>query len=876
MAARVAGRPARLHHDRHRSAAQPPRRWSRRACRTSRGRRGFTHTPRAKLRRVKEGETPDYLQGALVAMDPTNGYVRALVGGRDFTESRFNRAMQAKRQSGSAFKPFVYAAALEAGYSPATLITRSERSDPDAHRASGCPRTSTATADSMTLRAALRTSSNRAAVQLLNTVGIPKAVELRGEAERRHAAERAVAGARRERRDARRADRRLRRLRQRRHRPQAGPDPARRGQRRQGALQATPGKSQRAVSEATAFLMASMLADVINAGTAYRARQSGFTLPAAGKTGTTNDYVDAWFVGFTPHLVTGVWVGFDQPKTIISQRLRRRARRAALGRLHEGGHARATSRSGSSARERRSARTSAACRASCRPAAATTSRSVNRDGFAREAVDDLHRVFRQGHAADRACVRCTQPRRSLDRWPASSARTRASPVSVDATRRLPPAPPARRAPPVPHRRPASARVPRKDRRSRSPRRSAASGRRVFGGGDDDKKKKRNGRKKEEREEKAERRDTILTAACRFAISSGIAHLLDLVARAAARGSLPPSLIFAGPDGVGKRLAARRAGAVAELHERRRRADGESRPTPAASARPARRIARGVHADVLVDRAGRHRRRSRSIRCATAIERTAYRPFEGRRRVVIVDEADAMVAAAQNALLKTLEEPPAASMFVLVTSRPDVLLPTVRSRCQRLRFGPLSPGGHRAGADARSRLRASATRTRPRRRPTAASAARSRATARPTSRRATPPKRCCRRRRRQPTPAQRLDSGTGAGRRQGRSRRAGAAAAAGRVDAARPRRAALAAPMSASLANADLKPVLARLLPAFDADRALRRVRRGRPRAAGARSQRQPEDRRGLAGVSVVIAIERYEIRITDHEDRESGASFYVR
>jgi penicillin-binding protein 1A len=77
------------------------------------------------------------------------------------------------------------------------------------------------------------------------------------------------------------------------------------------------GKSQRAISESTAFLMSSMLADVINAGTAYKARQSGFTLPAAGKTGTTNDFVDAWFVGFTPHLVAGVWLGFDQPTTII-------------------------------------------------------------------------------------------------------------------------------------------------------------------------------------------------------------------------------------------------------------------------------------------------------------------------------------------------------------------------------------------------------------------------------------------------------------------------------------------------------------------------------------------------------------------------------
>jgi penicillin-binding protein 1A len=64
--------------------------------------------------------------------------------------------------------------------------------------------------------------------------------------------------------------------------------------------------------------MSSMLADVVNAGTASKARQAGLTLPAAGKTGTTNDYVDAWFVGYTPHLATGVWVGFDQPKTIVA------------------------------------------------------------------------------------------------------------------------------------------------------------------------------------------------------------------------------------------------------------------------------------------------------------------------------------------------------------------------------------------------------------------------------------------------------------------------------------------------------------------------------------------------------------------------------
>ena len=275
----------------------------------------FPHPTRAKLGPVKEGDTAAYLQGALVAMDPETGYVRALVGGRDFTESRFNRASQAKRQSGSAFKPFVYAAALEAGYSPATVITN--LNDPIlTQQGDWVPEDEHSSATSMTLRTALRTSSNRAAVQLLNSVGISKAV---GYAEKLNVgtppsvpslalgssdvsliALTAAYGAF--------ADGGIVR------------DPVliRRVEDTDGnVLYTDPSKSQRAVSEATAFLMSSMLADVINAGTGYKARQSGFTLPAAGKTGTTNDYVDAWFVGFTPHLVTGVWIGFDQPATII-------------------------------------------------------------------------------------------------------------------------------------------------------------------------------------------------------------------------------------------------------------------------------------------------------------------------------------------------------------------------------------------------------------------------------------------------------------------------------------------------------------------------------------------------------------------------------
>ena len=277
---------------------------------------GFKHPRRGKQTLLKETDLPQYLQGALITLDPATGYVRAMVGGRNFEESRFNRAVQAKRQSGSAFKPFVYATALEAGYSPATEITG--LNDPIATPQGGwVPEDEHSSASSMTLRTALRTSSNRAAVQLLNAVGIEKAV---GYAERLNvgtppSVPSLALGA---------SDVTLMSLtaaygafanggvvRQ--------PVLIRRVEDSDGSvLFQQQGVSHRAISEATAFLMSSMLADVINSGTAYRARQAGFVLPAAGKTGTTNDYVDAWFVGFTPHLVTGVWIGFDQPATIIA------------------------------------------------------------------------------------------------------------------------------------------------------------------------------------------------------------------------------------------------------------------------------------------------------------------------------------------------------------------------------------------------------------------------------------------------------------------------------------------------------------------------------------------------------------------------------
>jgi penicillin-binding protein 1A len=281
---------------------------------------GFKHAkravPAAGAAPAAAGAAPAYLQGALMAMDPATGHVSVMVGGRNFGESHFNRAVQAKRQSGSAFKPFVYAAALEAGYSPASLITG--LNDPILTvKGAWLPEDDHATGDEMTMRSALRTSSNRAAVQMLASVGIPKAV---GYAEKLNVGKppsvpSLALGASDVTLDALTAaygafaDGGIVRT----------PILIRRVEDSDGAvLYKEEDKSHRAVSEATAFLMASMLSDVINAGTAFRARQNGFALPAAGKTGTTNDYNDAWFVGFTPHLVTGVWVGFDQPQTIAS------------------------------------------------------------------------------------------------------------------------------------------------------------------------------------------------------------------------------------------------------------------------------------------------------------------------------------------------------------------------------------------------------------------------------------------------------------------------------------------------------------------------------------------------------------------------------
>jgi DNA polymerase-3 subunit delta' len=191
----------------------------------------------------------------------------------------------------------------------------------------------------------------------------------------------------------------------------------------------------------------------------------------------------------------------------------------------------------------------------------------------------------------------------------------------------------------------------------------------------------------------------------FRTIAGHSRLLSLLARAIARDSMPPAVLMAGPAGVGKRLT---AVAVAQAINCLQPvvAPGPLRMESAAPRDPAhageferdacgecascRRIARGTHPDVVTVEPGE----SGSIKIEQlrdVIDRSQFRPFEGRRRVVIIDEADAAAGPAQSALLKTLEEPPSASVFILVSSIPDALLPTVLSRCPRLRFGPLTPG-----------------------------------------------------------------------------------------------------------------------------------------------------------------------------------------
>jgi membrane carboxypeptidase/penicillin-binding protein len=235
------------------------------------------------------------LQAALVAIDPATGNVLALVGGRDYQRSAFNRASRSRRQPGSAFKPFVFAAALERGMSPVTELST--------------------VAEPVTLRAALTESNNDAAMLLQQEVGTRSVLRLASDVGLPNLPDvpSLALGAGVVTPLAMTAAYSVF--------PNGGfavrPRDITRVRDADGAtaLQQRV-ETERVISPQVAFQMVSMLSDVVDHGTGAPVRRLGVRFPVGGKTGTTDEYKDAWFVGFSSSIVAGVWVGFDQPETI--------------------------------------------------------------------------------------------------------------------------------------------------------------------------------------------------------------------------------------------------------------------------------------------------------------------------------------------------------------------------------------------------------------------------------------------------------------------------------------------------------------------------------------------------------------------------------
>jgi membrane carboxypeptidase/penicillin-binding protein len=252
-------------------------------------------------------------------MDVRTGYVRALIGGRDYKHSEFNRATQAKRQAGSAFKPFVFVAAVDNGITAADIEADSAITIPIAGQPDYRPHNYDGTfLGRISLRRALALSRNLVAVRLIAKVG-PELVAhyanimgISGVLQPVYSL--ALGSVEVTLLDLVNAFSTL-----------AGggirvkPIMVTRVEDAQGAvLEENRPEQQPVLRPQTAYVVANMMQSVVNEGTATVIRQLGYQGLAAGKTGTTDDYADAWFIGFTPEVTCGVWVGFDKKKTIFS------------------------------------------------------------------------------------------------------------------------------------------------------------------------------------------------------------------------------------------------------------------------------------------------------------------------------------------------------------------------------------------------------------------------------------------------------------------------------------------------------------------------------------------------------------------------------
>ncbi|HSL91342.1 MAG TPA: PBP1A family penicillin-binding protein, partial [Candidatus Limnocylindrales bacterium] len=267
------------------------------------------------VRRTEARNRYKGLQGAILAIDPRTGGVLAMVGGVDFMESQFNRAIQARRQPGSAFKPIIYTAALDKGKTVVSTLDDSpiefERNEDELWKPKNYDGTFLGP---IPMLEALAKSRNLATVRLLNEIGVDTAIQtaralgIDSPIERNlsialgssgvtplemcaayatfaNGGERPTPYFFREIRDA------------------SG-----------NILENADPQTKRAISPETAYLTVRLMQEVILSGTATAARGLGRYL--AGKTGTTNENTDAWFIGFSPDLLAGVWIGFDTPKPL--------------------------------------------------------------------------------------------------------------------------------------------------------------------------------------------------------------------------------------------------------------------------------------------------------------------------------------------------------------------------------------------------------------------------------------------------------------------------------------------------------------------------------------------------------------------------------
>ncbi len=263
-------------------------------------------------------EQDPLIEGAIVAIDPYTGFIRALIGGYDYSRSEFNRALYAKRQPGSAFKPVIYAAALDSGFTPASIITDEPVTYPGGPRGEWSPENYDHKFYGPTrLRDALAYSRNVVTVKLLESVGVNRVIEFarrlgiegnmpndlslalgsmtttpfelcsaytvfaNGGVRMKPLAIKYITNA------------------------------------RGSVIESNEPEGEQVISPEVAFLITSMMEDVVNYGTGWRVKALG--RPVAGKTGTTNDYRDAWFAGYTSDIVACVWVGFDDMKPLGHQ-----------------------------------------------------------------------------------------------------------------------------------------------------------------------------------------------------------------------------------------------------------------------------------------------------------------------------------------------------------------------------------------------------------------------------------------------------------------------------------------------------------------------------------------------------------------------------